>query len=122
MLITVIITYLKHSTVSFCVGEELILKQNLFVELLFPRSVIREMSDEEMDVYREPFEQEGESRRPTLTWPRQIPVASDGIIVILLCLNQCSRLFHAFAHSSNLIFNKPIGAVYMIVKFVIFYL
>jgi haloalkane dehalogenase len=32
------------------------------------------MSEEEMTVYRKPFLEEGESRRPTLTWPRQIPL------------------------------------------------
>ena len=32
------------------------------------------LSDEEMDVYRRPFTEPGESRRPTLSWPRQIPI------------------------------------------------
>ena len=55
-------------------GEEMILEKNLFVERVLPGSVIRKMSDEEMAVYRRPFAEPGEGRRPTLTWPRQIPV------------------------------------------------
>ena len=39
---------------------------------------MRELTQEEMDVYRAPYKEEGESRRPTLTWPREIPVKTDG--------------------------------------------
>lgn len=56
-------------------GEEMILKQNLFVEGVLPTAVIRTLSDEEMAEYRRPFAQPGEDRLPTLTWPRQIPIA-----------------------------------------------
>lgn len=55
-------------------GEEMILEKNTFVERVLPGSVLREMSEEEMTVYRKPFLEEGENRRPTLTWPRQIPL------------------------------------------------
>ena len=55
-------------------GEQMVLERNLFVERVLPGSVIRELSDEEMAVYRRPFTQAGEDRRPTLTWPRQIPI------------------------------------------------
>jgi haloalkane dehalogenase len=55
-------------------GEELILDKNYFVELVLPNSVIRTMTPSEMDVYRRPFLNPGEDRRPTLTWPRQIPI------------------------------------------------
>lgn len=55
-------------------GEEMILDKNVFVENILPGSVIRKLSSEEMDHYRKPFLNEGESRRPTLTWPRQIPI------------------------------------------------
>lgn len=56
-------------------GEEMILEQNLFVEGVLPTAVIRKLSDEEMAEYRRPFAQPGEDRLPTLTWPRQIPIA-----------------------------------------------
>jgi haloalkane dehalogenase len=55
-------------------GEEMVLTKNLFVEAILPASIMRTLSDEEMAEYRRPFAQEGEDRRPTLTWPRQIPI------------------------------------------------
>lgn len=55
-------------------GEEMVLEKNVFVERVLPGSVIRGLTDEEMAVYRRPFENPGEDRRPTLTWPRQIPL------------------------------------------------
>jgi len=55
-------------------GESMILERNLFVETVLPRSILRRLSDEEMAEYRRPFLEPGESRRPTLTWPREIPV------------------------------------------------
>jgi haloalkane dehalogenase len=58
-------------------GEKLILEKNYFIELVLPNSVIREMSPAELDVYRRPFLNAGEERRPTLTWPRQIPVEGE---------------------------------------------
>ncbi|MGO1121231.1 haloalkane dehalogenase [Rhodovibrionaceae bacterium A322] len=58
-------------------GEELILKKNTFVERVLPASILRDLSEAEMAEYRRPFEQFGEDRRPTLTWPRQIPIEGE---------------------------------------------
>ena len=58
-------------------GEEMALKKNVFVEKVLPGSILRELSEEEMSVYRKPFANEGEDRRPTLTWPRQIPIEGE---------------------------------------------
>ena len=55
-------------------GESMVLEKNVFIENVLPGSVLRGLSDEEMAVYRRPFENPGEDRRPTLTWPRQIPL------------------------------------------------
>jgi haloalkane dehalogenase len=55
-------------------GDEMVLSKNVFVERVLPRSVLRTLSDEEMAEYRRPYLTPGESRRPTLTWPRQIPI------------------------------------------------
>lgn len=55
-------------------GESMVLEKNVFVERVLPGSVIREMTAAEMDVYRRPYINPGEDRRPTLTWPRQIPI------------------------------------------------
>lgn len=58
-------------------GDEMILEKNLFVERVLPGSVIRDLTDDEMTVYRRPFLNPGEDRRPTLTWPRQIPIEGE---------------------------------------------
>ncbi|MCS6925459.1 MAG: haloalkane dehalogenase [Candidatus Binatia bacterium] len=58
-------------------GEEVVLQKNIFVERVLPASILRQLSAEEMAVYRRPYIQPGESRRPTLTWPRQIPIDGD---------------------------------------------
>lgn len=55
-------------------GEEMVLEKNVFVERVLPGSIIRDLGDDEMAEYRRPFEEAGERRRPTLTWPREIPI------------------------------------------------
>lgn len=55
-------------------GEKIVLEKNTFVEKILPASVLRDLTDAEMDEYRRPYLEAGESRRPTLTWPRQIPI------------------------------------------------
>lgn len=55
-------------------GEEIVLQKNVFVERILPASVLEPMSDETLAVYRRPYLEPGESRRPTLTWPREIPI------------------------------------------------
>jgi len=55
-------------------GEEMVLKKNVFVERVLSASVIRPLTEAEMAEYRRPYLAPGEDRRPTLTWPRQIPV------------------------------------------------
>ena len=58
-------------------GEEIILQKNVFIERILPSSIMRTLSDAEMGRYRARFTEPGESRRPTLTWPRQIPIGGD---------------------------------------------
>ena len=55
-------------------GEELILTKNVLVERVLPGSILRKLTDQEMAEYRRPFLTAGEDRRPTLSWPRQIPL------------------------------------------------
>ena len=55
-------------------GEELVLERNVFVERILPGSILRELTEDEMAEYRRPFAEPGEGRRPTLTWPREIPI------------------------------------------------
>ena len=63
-------------------GDEMILGGNFFVEVILPRSVLRGLTDEELDVYRGPYVEAGESRRPTLTWPREIPLSGEPADVV----------------------------------------
>ena len=54
-------------------GEEIVLQKNIFIERILPASILRTLNDNEMNVYRAPYLEAGESRRPMLTWPREIP-------------------------------------------------
>ena len=58
-------------------GEDMVLRDNFFVEQILPKAVLRALSVEEMTEYRRPFADPGEGRRPTLTWPRQIPIEGE---------------------------------------------
>ncbi|MCZ6784971.1 MAG: haloalkane dehalogenase, partial [Proteobacteria bacterium] len=53
-----------------------------FVEQVLPGAVLRGLGEEEMAVYRRPYTEAGEDRRPTLTWPRQIPVEGEPADVV----------------------------------------
>ena len=55
-------------------GEEMVLQQNSFIEFNLPSGILRRLTEEEMNAYRRPFAEPGEGRRPTLTWPRQLPI------------------------------------------------
>mgnify|MGYP003915171091 FL=1 len=63
-------------------GEEIVIEKNVFVERVLPGSVLRGLTEEEMEVYRRPYLEVGESRRPTLTWPREIPVEGEPADVV----------------------------------------
>ena len=65
-------------------GEEMVIEKNLFVEAVLPGSIIRDLESAEMDEYRKPFT-EPQHRRPTLTWPRQIPINGEpaGVVEIV---------------------------------------
>jgi haloalkane dehalogenase len=63
-------------------GGEMVLDNNVFVERVVPGSVLRPLGPEEMEAYRRPFAEAGEGRRPTLTWPRQIPLDGEPADVV----------------------------------------
>ena len=63
-------------------GEGMVLEKNVFVERVLPGSILRRISEEEMAVYRRPFAAPGEDRRPTLTWPREIPISGEPADVV----------------------------------------
>ena len=62
-------------------GEEMVIEKNLFVEAVLPGSILRDLESVEMDEYRKPFT-EPQHRRPTLTWPRQIPIEGEPAEVV----------------------------------------
>jgi haloalkane dehalogenase len=66
-------------------GEQMVLEKNVFVENVLPASVLRELSPEEMTHYRKPFANPGEDRRPTLSWPRNIPIEGEpaGVVSVV---------------------------------------
>jgi haloalkane dehalogenase len=63
-------------------GERLVLEDNLFIEARLPGAVMRQLTDEEMDHYRQPFANAGEDRRPTLSWPRNLPLDGEPADVV----------------------------------------
>ena len=65
-------------------GETLVLDQNVFVEQILPMSILGDLSPAEHDEYRRRFREAGETRRPTLTWPRELPIAGEPADVIAI--------------------------------------
>jgi haloalkane dehalogenase len=88
-------------------GEELILEKNLFVEAALPAGIMRELSDEEMAEYRRPFADPGEARRPTLSWPRQLPIDDEPAEVVEIV--ECYGKWMARAEIPKLFINGEPG-------------
>lgn len=55
-------------------GERMVLEENIFMEKILPQAVLRQLTDDELNSYRQPFRNAGEERRPTLSWPRSLPI------------------------------------------------
>jgi|SRR5579872_4086801 len=75
-------------------GERLVLEENFFIETVLPKSILRRMSDAEMDAYRRPFLQ-SEVRRPTLTWARELPIAGEPADVVAIVERYGAWLAHS---------------------------
>ena len=90
-------------------GEEMILEKNIFVERVLPNSVIRKLTEEEMAAYRKPFTRSGEDRRPTLTWPRMIPIEGQPVDVVKVVENYAAWL--AKADVPKLFINADPGSI-----------
>lgn len=63
-------------------GEEMVLDNNMFIEAVLPGAIARDLEPEEMEEYRRPFKNAGEDRRPTLSWPREIPIGGEPADVV----------------------------------------
>jgi len=90
-------------------GEAMVLEKNVFVERILPGSVLRDLTAREMEVYRRPFSEPGEGRRPTLTWPRQIPIAGEPPDVVELVRSYASWLEES--HVPKLLVKADPGAI-----------
>ena len=87
----------------------MVLENNIFVENVLPGSVLRGLTEDEMAVYRRPFAEAGESRRPTLTWPRQIPIDGEPKDVVEIADRYASWL--ATTEIPKLFINAEPGAI-----------
>lgn len=90
-------------------GEGMVLEKNVFVERVLPGSIIRELDEAEMTAYRRPFLEPGESRRPTLTWPRQLPIAGEPAEVVEIVAAYAEWL--AVSDIPKLFINAEPGAI-----------
>jgi haloalkane dehalogenase len=89
-------------------GEDMILNRNMFIEGVLPTSVIRKLSDTEMDAYRAPY-LEPDDRQPLLNWPRQIPIDGEPEDVVAL-VNEYGA-FMAGSHIPKLFINADPGSI-----------
>ena len=55
-------------------GERMVLEENFFIEKILPMAILRPFEKEELEIYRRPYLKSGEDRRPTLSWPRTLPI------------------------------------------------
>jgi haloalkane dehalogenase len=62
-------------------GERLVLEENVFIETVLPRSILRTLSEAEMDAYRRPFLRR-DARLPVLVWPRELPIEGEPADVV----------------------------------------
>ena len=90
-------------------GEELILANNMFVERVLPGAILRRLREEEMAEYRRPFRDPGEGRRPTLSWPRQIPI--DGAPAEVVAIVEDYGRWLAAAAIPKLFLNAEPGSI-----------
>ncbi len=91
-------------------GEELVLQKNVFVERILPGAILRGLSEAEMAVYRSPYLEAGESRRPTLTWPRQIPIDGEPADVTAI-VNQYGMWLGGKSTPAKLFVNAEPGSI-----------
>ena len=89
-------------------GEDLILNRNMFIEGVLPSSVIRPLSNTEMDAYRAPH-LETDDRQPLLNWPRQIPIEGEPEDVVAL-VNEYGA-FMAASDIPKLFINADPGSI-----------
>ena len=90
-------------------GEELVLEKNFFVERILLADSATGYTDEEKAEYIRPFINAGEDRRPTLTWPRQIPLDGEPSEVVEEVRKNSE--FHKVSNIPKLFINADPGSI-----------
>ena len=90
-------------------GEEIVLDKNIFVERILLNDSASGFSEEEKAEYIRPFKNAGEDRRPTLTWPRQIPI--DGSPLEVIDEVEKNGVFHKQSDIPKLFINADPGTI-----------
>jgi haloalkane dehalogenase len=90
-------------------GEEMVLVKNVFIDRILPGSVLNPMSDADLAVYRRPYLEVGESRRPMLTWPREIPL--DGEPADVAAVIEANEAWLSSADVPKLFINADPGSI-----------
>jgi haloalkane dehalogenase len=90
-------------------GETMVLERNIFVERVLPGSTLTGVSDEAMEVYRSRYAEPGESRRPTLSWPREIPIEGEPADVVAIVAEYAEWLSQT--STPKLFINAEPGAI-----------
>jgi haloalkane dehalogenase len=89
-------------------GEHLVFDENYFIETVLPKSILRQLSDEEMAAYRQPFATR-DSRLPTLVWPRELPI--DGEPADVVAIVEAYGAWLAQSHIPKLFVNAEPGSL-----------
>ena len=89
-------------------GERLVLDENMFVEIVLPRGILRKLNDEEMEAYRAPY-RDRERRLPTLVWPRELPIDGEPADVVAI-VDENARWLASSGHLPKLFINGDPGA------------
>jgi len=90
-------------------GEEMVMTRNLFVEAILPGSIERDLLPEEHDEYRRPFLSDPAHRRPTLTWPQEIPIEGEPADVVEIVQSYADWL--SASDMPKLLINAEPGAI-----------
>ena len=90
-------------------GESMVLDKNIFIANVLPASILRPLTDAEKEVYGRPYIEPGESRRPTLTWPRQIPLGGEPADVVEIVQDYANWL--SKSELPKLLINADPGAI-----------
>jgi len=90
-------------------GEEIVLEKNIFVERILLNDSANGFTEEEKAEYIRPFKNSGEDRRPTLTWPRQIPIEDEPSEVVEEVSKNAE--FHKDSEIPKLFINAEPGSI-----------